>query len=100
MSNRYDLADKLLFQLDDGERQVIVHGLEDATNNMVLLDDLVARKTAHQLGLKVKGTLGVLVEAKRRGFIPSFGSIAMAMREEGIRFSKRLIEEISKGLGE
>lgn len=35
----------------------------------VLIDDLLARQTAHHLGLKVKGTLGVIVAAFRAGLL-------------------------------
>ena len=52
------------------------------------------------MGLHVKGTLGVLVDAKRKGLITSFKKMALEMRENGIRFSLRLIEEIALALKE
>ncbi len=91
--------DRLLFQLDNGERQVILNALNQNAD-LVLIDDLIARKIADYLGLKVKGTLGVLVEGKRRGMIPSFKDYAFRMKEQGIRFSDRLILEIAKELDE
>ncbi len=56
--------DRLLYQLDYGERQVVLNALK-LKMDLVLLDDRVARNIAEYLGLTVKGTLGVLVEAKR-----------------------------------
>lgn len=47
-----------------GEKQAIHVALTEAVD-YVLLDDLVAREEAQRLGLRVKGTLGVLVEASR-----------------------------------
>ena len=52
--------------LGEGEKQAIHVALTEATD-YVLLDDLLAREEAQRLGLKVKGTLGVLAEAVRRG---------------------------------
>ena len=84
----------LLFQLDAGERQVILSALQ-TTADLLLIDDRVARNIAEYLGLKVKGTLGVLVEAKRRNLISSFKQSAFEMKKNGIFFSERLIEEIA-----
>ncbi len=97
--NEIGQNDQLLFQLDYGERQVILHALK-IQPDMILIDDRTARNIAEYLGLKVKGTLGVLVEAKRKGLIPSFKKPAMEMKAQGIRFSQRLIEEIAANLGE
>jgi len=35
----------------------------------VLLDDLLAREEAQRLGLKIKGTLGVIAQAYRNGLM-------------------------------
>lgn len=94
-----DDAQKLLYQLDYGERNVILNALKLKVE-MVLIDDRVARNIAEYLGLRVKGTLGVLVDAKRKGIIHSFKELALEMRENGIRFSLRLIEEIASALDE
>lgn len=89
----------LLYQLDVGERQVILHALR-APADLSLIDDRVARNIAEFLGLKVKGTLGVLAEAKRRGLIMSFKKRALEMRDNGIYFSERLIKEIAEQINE
>lgn len=90
---------KLLYQLDYGERNVILNALKmDA--DLVLIDDRIARNIAEHMGLHVKGTLGVLVDAKRKGLIASFEEMALEMRENGIRLSLRLIREISSALEE
>lgn len=89
----------LLYQLDIGERQVVLSALQRSMD-LVLIDDRVARNIAEVLGLKVKGTLGVLVEAKRRNLIKSFRARAMEMRNNGIYFSERLIDEIAMQINE
>ena len=68
--------------------------------DLVLIDDRVARNIAEHLGLRVKGTLGVLVSAKRKGLITSFIDMALEMKENGIYFSEKLIYDISSAIGE
>ena len=61
------MADEIqVLPLGEGEKQAIHVALTEATD-YVLLDDLLAREEAQRLGLKVKGTLGMLAEAARRG---------------------------------
>jgi predicted nucleic acid-binding protein len=97
--NVVTVENRILFQLDYGERQVILNALE-LKANLVLIDDRNARNIAEYLGLQVKGTLGILVEAKRRGLILSFKEAALKMKEQGIHFSEQLINEISLNLKE
>ena len=53
-----------------GERQVLTLAQSlTGTEALILLDDEMARAEARQLGLQVKGTLGVLVEAFRAGLL-------------------------------
>lgn len=51
--------------LGRGEKQAIQLGLREASD-WVLLDDLLAREEAQRLGLKVKGTIGIIAEACRK----------------------------------
>lgn len=97
--NEADPTNHLLFQLDYGERHVILNALK-IQSPLVLLDDRMARNIAEYLGLTVKGTLGVLAEAKRKGLITSFKELAMAMKTQRIWYSQTLIDEIALRLGE
>ena len=40
-------------------------------DTVVVLDDALARRVAHTLNLKLTGTLGILIDAKRMGMISS-----------------------------
>jgi hypothetical protein len=51
--------------IDRGEKYAIQLA-QKIDANLVLLDDRAAREAAQHLGLKVKGTLGVLVDAYRQ----------------------------------
>jgi len=56
--------------LDKGEASAIALAIEQ-TDCLLIIDDLKGRKYAEQLGLKITGTLGVLVDAKLSGFLES-----------------------------
>jgi predicted nucleic acid-binding protein len=93
------IENRLLYQLDYGERQVVLNALK-LNADLLIIDDRVARNIAEHLALHVKGTLGVLVIAKQKGLITSFRDLALKMRDNGIYFSKKLIYEISYSIGE
>jgi len=54
--------------LDPGERSTFAHALT-LRDVLVLADDEDARTEARRLGLPVRGTIGVLVEAYRRALV-------------------------------
>ncbi len=54
--------------LHSGELAAIALATQEGSD-WLLLDDQLARERAHALGLRVKGTLGVIVEAHRRGLL-------------------------------
>jgi uncharacterized protein len=56
--------------LGAGESEAISLALEMGAHR-VLLDDRPARRLAQALGLRVRGTIGVLVVAKRAGILPA-----------------------------
>jgi uncharacterized protein len=55
-------------KLDEGEREAITLALETG-ELQILLDEREARQVAQSLGLRVIGTLGILLLAKNRGII-------------------------------
>lgn len=55
--------------LDIGEREAILLALE-TPNSVLLIDDLPGRREATDQGLKIIGTIGVLIHARQNGLIP------------------------------
>jgi uncharacterized protein len=47
----------------------------ELTDAMVLLDDALARQIAVTLGIRHRGTLGVLLDAKRAGLVPTIAPL-------------------------
>ena len=68
MLDQSNITNLLAAELDRGEAEAIALALQEKAD-WLLIDERVGRRFAQQVGLKVKGTLGVLLEGVRRGFI-------------------------------
>lgn len=68
-------------QLHDGEVEVMILAKEKNAD-LVIIDDANAKKHAKYLKLSVTGTLGVLIRAKRQGYISELKPIIQDMVEK------------------
>jgi hypothetical protein len=68
----------LAIELDDG---------------LLIIDDLKGRKFAHQLGLTIIGTIGVIVDAKLSGIIPSVIPILSKIKSTNFRITEQKAEK-------
>jgi len=94
------LVKLLRMQLDYGESEVIALALEQEINR-VIIDDKQARKIAEELGLKVIGTLGVLILAKEKQIIKEVRPLILTMMEKiNFRISKAVLNRALEILGE
>lgn len=94
-----ELAVKLAkLEMDPGEAEAAVLGLE--MNLMVVLDDKLARKIACRMGVKVIGTVGVLLKAKDMGHISALKPALVALRKAGFYISDRLLDDAVHLAGE
>jgi predicted nucleic acid-binding protein len=64
----------LVTDLGPGETEVLALGME-STDAVVLLDDALARRVAVTFGIRHRGTLGVLLDAKRAGLVPTIAPL-------------------------
>jgi predicted nucleic acid-binding protein len=85
----------LLSDLDRGEAEAIALA-QELHANLVIIDERMARKHARRLGLKLTGTLGVLLEAKNRGHIRAVKPLIQQLVQGGIRLGDQLIAETLK----
>jgi len=76
-------AERLVTDLGRGESEVLLLALEHP-DAVVVLDDAVARRVAAGLGIRLTGTLGLLLDAKRAGLIPAVGPLLDKL--QGLRF--------------
>ena len=90
-----NLARKRMYhaKLHEGEVEVMLLA-QDYENHLVVIDDGAARNAAIFLGLKLTGTIGVLIKAKQQGFISAVMPIIHKMETHGIYFSDKLKETV------
>jgi len=91
-------VEHLTRSLGAGEQQAL--GLALARAELLLLDDRAARQAARQLGVRITGVAGVLIEAKRHGFIPEVRPLLEAIRNQGYWLSEALIDTAARLTGE
>lgn len=97
--NRQAVA-SLLAQLDPGESEAIVLA-EEIHASLILIDERKGSKVAVARGLKTIGLLGVLGEAKVRGFIPACAPILDEMvRVAGFRLGPGIRQRFLTAIGE
>jgi predicted nucleic acid-binding protein len=83
-------------EIEEGESQAILLA-EELGADLVLLDDLRARQIAHDRGLKIVGTLGLLADASRRGLI-DFRAAIEDLKRTNFRMSSDLLDSIFENL--
>ncbi|WP_297548240.1 DUF3368 domain-containing protein [Thermococcus sp.] len=83
----------LLEMIDHGEAETIAFALENEVD-LIVLDDKDARKVARGFGVRITGTLGLLLLAKRRGFISQIAPYVEELRRNGFRISDEVVKRI------
>ncbi|CAD6494314.1 MAG: hypothetical protein CHKLHMKO_00693 [Candidatus Argoarchaeum ethanivorans] len=82
----------LTLVVDEGEAEAIALALHSGAR--ILIDEKKGRNAARQLGLEIRGTLGLFVEAKKKGIIESVQECIDELLEAGYYLDTELIEEV------
>ena len=96
VQNVEDISKKgiLELELDEGEASSIALGLENKDHCVLLIDERKGRRIAEALGLKITGTLGILIRAKEQSLITSLKDEIEALKQIDFRMSAKLISDI------
>jgi hypothetical protein len=86
-------------RLGPGESAVIALGLAEPSRTLIL-DDLAARRFAIDAGLKVRGTLSLVVQARQRGIIASIRPVIDDLRRAGLFLPEALVQRLIAQAGE
>lgn len=90
---------QLYAQVDEGEAAAIALAVE-RNAGLILLDELAGRKLAGYHGLKLNGTLGILLEARQAELISAVAPLLDALESQNFRIGPALRERILTMAGE
>jgi predicted nucleic acid-binding protein len=94
------LVQALEIELDSGEAEAIVLAL-DKKAKLLLIDERRGRNVACRFDLKVVGVIGVLVEAKAKGYIKALNPLLERLQiDAGFRLSDALVKRVLQEAGE
>ena len=86
-------------RLDQGEASVLALAKEHDAH-LVIIDEKKAREEAKRIGLPVRGTVGVLLDAKKKGLIDTIKPLLEALRDNGMYLEQSLIDKVLQLAGE
>jgi len=98
-----EIADKKYLRIlettvDPGEASAIALAVQ--INGILILDDMKARRLASGLSLDYTGTLGVLVEAKKSGYISSLRDILHRIKKTNFYMPDELEDKLLNSVNE
>ena len=79
--------------LGKGEASSIALCLE-TENSLLIIDEKKGRRIAHELDLKIIGTLGIILQAKEKGLINSIDDLLAKLENADFRISQSLKAKI------
>jgi len=87
------------WDLGRGESHVLTWALRNRGSE-ALLDDFAARKCAAALSLPVRGTLGLVLLAKREGHLPEVSPLLARIQQAGLHISPEVLAAVQRLAGE
>lgn len=92
-------VDLLRDELGPGQSEAIVLARAPGTDYL-LLDDLKARRKARHLGLRVSGTLGIILMAKAAGLVEELKPLLDQLLTTDFRMSPEVYQDVLREAGE
>jgi predicted nucleic acid-binding protein len=95
-----DRSDRFAAELDPGESEAIALSIE-LKPDFLLIDEKLGRAVAERNGIRTIGLLGVLLLAKKRGFVSSLRDVVDQLtREAGFFVSADVRSQVLRSAGE
>ena len=87
-------------KLHAGEVEVMILAQEDEKEDLLIIDDNSAKKTAKFLGLKVTGSLGILLKAKKEALISEVTPLLNELMQNRFYITPQILDLVKKEAGE
>jgi len=87
------------WDLGKGETAVLAYAAANA-GTTAIIDDLAGRRCAEAIGVKLRGTLGLVLIAKRRGIVTSARETLTRLRAAGMYLADAVIDRALQEIGE
>jgi predicted nucleic acid-binding protein len=75
--------------VDKGEASAIALAVE-LRDCLLIIDDLKGRKFAQKIGLTIIGTVGIIIDAKLNGIIPSVKPLLSKIKQTNFRITEKV----------
>ena len=90
----------LVSDLGMGEAATIALGMENPSDVLLVIDDMLGRRIAGLHNLRVTGLAGILMKSKKLGLIPSLGDCLGELKSKGFYLKQQVIDDMLKISGE
>ena len=87
-------------KLHAGEVEVMILAQEDEKEDLLIIDDNSAKKPDKFLGLKVTGSLGILLKAKKEALISEVTPLLNELMQNRFYITPQILDLVKKEAGE
>ncbi len=84
----------IALNLDEGEASAMALYLEQTEDALLVIEERKGRLIARDLGIKIIGTLGIIIKAKEAGFIKDMQEIVEILEQTDFRLSPILKRQL------
>ena len=84
----------LLLNVDEGEASSMALYLEQTEDALLIIDERKGRIIAKDLGIKLIGTIGIIIKAKEKGIITNLSEVTERLEQTNFRLSPKLKQQL------